>query len=581
MGQILSSSGRENDDEVNPPRPTKKARTEHNSNNDTPNFGNDNLPNELMHADDVVEDERSSSSSTILLSVTSAGLWENIESFLPLHDTLSVAQTCKPLHQLIIDQDTHQVKVSHFTSIRSHRLLLLALQRIHFPSLKRLQYPPVWRSSKRSREIRRAMILAFPIFVANLSHARNIQHLKLRGLDHIVEAEYYGESIYELLHAFSTNLQTSCTNLKELDVDLCGYVTIRGDDFFEDQTHQLYGVYLMRALTPTISQRKDEIERLSLTIMGKPADEYLSGEREREIFVQEVAKEFFGAVLSTRRKLKFLYICIIDSPCVNLLQDVAGEQQKAGDVIIRPDLEHLELYLRVSHDRQEILRSPSYSPPEVSLVVPLMENLSSCPSIQRLAHLSIPREFWAERESEYTLAKLIKKGNLKTLNLDFFDDRDSWSNDFDGDKVVLSLIDFGMYCKNNHSCIEEVFLQSLMNIKATHLYRFAQLLNSIGLQIDAMSWDVVPTSISDEPENRYASRRERWIKYPDAMAELERCTEDDRVHVLHANFRTVCAQERWKKKFEYDCQSCRTLEEQSSGSEEDDSSGSESDDSSY
>jgi hypothetical protein len=577
MGQIFSSSGgRDDDDEVNPARPTKKAKTEHVNSNDTPNFGNDHLPKELMHADDAVEDDEKpeSSSSTspphcFFLSVTSAGLWENIESFLPLHDTLSVAQTCKSLHQLIIDQDTHQVKVSHFTSIRSHRLLMLALQRIHFQSLKRLHYPPVWRSSKRSREIRLAMITAFPIFVAKLSQARNIQHLTLRDLDHIVEAEYNGENIYELLHAFSINLQTTCTKLKELDVDLCGVVDDR----------QFYSVFLMRALTPTILQRKDEIERLSLKIMEKPADEYL--DEERELYVQ-VATEFFEAVLSTRRKLKFLNIWITDSPCLNLLLDVAGEHLKAGDIINRPDLEHLELHLRMSYDRQEMI-SPFYSPPDdMSLVVPLMEDLSSCPSIS-ITNLSVPREFWAEKKSGYTLAKLIKKGNLKTLNLDFFDDRDQWSNDFDGDKVVLSLIDFGLFCKNNHSCIEEVFLSSLMNIKATHLYRFAQLLDNIGLQIAAMSCGVISTSISDEPENRlFPSRKiERWIGNPDAMAELERCTGDDRVEVLHANFRTVGAQERWKKAFEHECQSRRTLEEHSSGSEEDDSSGLESDDSSY
>lgn len=585
MGQIFSSSGgRDDDDEVIPPRPTKKAKMEHNS-NDTPNFVSDHLPNELMHAADAV-DERLASSSTsppysLFLSVTSAGLWENIESFLPLHDTLSVAQTCKPLHQLIIDQDTHQVKVSHFTSIRSHRLLLPALHRIHFPSLKRLHYPPVWRSSKRSRQIRQAMISAFPIFVANLLQARNIQHLTLRCLDHIIKAEHRGENISQLLHTFSRNLQTTCTKLKELNVDLFGIVKIRGDGFlYEDECHQFYSVYLMRALTPTISQRKDEIERLSLTIWGKPADEYL--DEEREIY-QEVAKEFFRAVLSTRGKLKILNINTSHSPCVNLLLDVAGEQLKTGDVInLRPDLEHLGLHLRMSYDRQE-MRSPFYSPPDMSLVVPLLEDLSSCPSIQSIAPLSVPREFWAERKSGYTLAKLIKKRNVKKLNLDFMDDRDSWSNDFDGDKVVLSLIDFGMYCKNNDSCIEEVFLSSLMNIKATHLYRFAQLLDSIGLQIVAMSCGVIPTSIRDEPENPlFPSRRiERWIKYPDAMTELERCTEDDRVHVLHANFRTVGAQERWKKEFEQYRQSFRTSEEESSGSEEDDSSGSEPDDSSY
>ena len=134
--------------------------------------------------------------SSSFIGIASADLWENIESYLPLEDTVSVAQTCKSFHQLIIDPNTRQVKVSHLTAILSHRLLPIAMHRVHFPSLRRVHYPPEWRYSKRERQIKQAVISAFPTFVTNLSYASNLQCLKLGQLEHIVHAEHLEKMIF-------------------------------------------------------------------------------------------------------------------------------------------------------------------------------------------------------------------------------------------------------------------------------------------------------------------------------------------------------------------------------------------------
>ena len=535
-----------------------------------------------------------SSSSSFIVGIASVGLWENIESYLPLEDTVSVAQTCKPFHRLIIDPTTRQVKVSHLTAIRSHRLLPTAMNRIHFPSLRRVHFPPEWRYSKRERQIKQAIISAFSTFVTNLSFARNLQCLKLGQLEHIVHAEHHGEDdISQPLNTFSRNLVRTCTKLNDLEVDFSGTAEIEADGLFRDDSeyYTCYSVQLMRAITPAILQRKDVLERLSISVNGPPADEYLG---EEEAVHQDVAKELFDAVLSARQKLKVLEIQIFgfssleNDPkgILHLLPIVAGEQLNAGNDIHRPHLEHLWLYLKIAYERKQV-RSPFYRPPEVSSIVPLLENLSSCPSIQTIQRLLVPREFWGERKSGFTLAKLAKKRNLKTLCLDFIDDRDNFSDVFDqGDKVMLSLIDFAMFFKNNNSCIEWVQLSSLFNVKATYLHRFVQILESIGLQLIRLSCGVRATDVIDQRDlnpfmDPNAPRAERFFDESEAMDQLQRCAEDDReIVVLHASFRTIEAEERRKKEFEFREGRCRFFyEEESSGSSED-SSGTE-DDSSW
>ena len=65
-----------------------------------------------------------------------------------------------------------------------------------------------------------------------------------------------------------------------------------------------------------------------------------------------------------------------------------------------------------------------------------------------------------------------------------------------------------------------------------------------------------------------APRADRSFDESEAMAQLGRCTEDDRLLVLHVLFRTISAQERWEKRFKLHHRFLR--EESSSGLEDED-----------
>ena len=58
-------------------------------------------------------DKRQSVSSS---AVVIANVWQTIEPYLLLEDTISIAETCKTLHNIIIDTDTRKVKITHFTT---------------------------------------------------------------------------------------------------------------------------------------------------------------------------------------------------------------------------------------------------------------------------------------------------------------------------------------------------------------------------------------------------------------------------------------------------------------------------------
>ena len=426
--------------------------------------------------------KQSSSPPTFITTVTT-DVWQSIESFLPFEDTISAAQSCRHLQKLIIDVDTRKLKVSHFTRLgddKYRRKLSDVLNHIHFPSLRRICYPPMGGG-------RMAVSRNFPVFVRNLSGAINLESLQLCA-DHIVNAEYQGingdnednledyEEDYEdimimTLDLLSRNLK-NCIKLKELNVDMNGYVD-----------HEVFhSTLLMEALTPIILQRKDDIERLSFEIGGHATDEELEERNDHKI-----ANDFFDAVLSARKKLKYLNINIMQSTgdieIINSLLKVAEEQVRNGN-IHRPALQYLGLYVRREESQQLHYEYPMLLRP----IAPLLENLSSCPSIQTIGSLLVPPEFWGEKDSVQVYGNLIKKKNLKTLRLDFFDEKGNFFDErgkwFHGDKVMLTLCDFATYCQSNDdSKIEEVSMASLPDIKASYLHRFTQHLASIGLSL--------------------------------------------------------------------------------------------------
>eukprot|EP00956_Cyclotella_meneghiniana_P036205 scaffold122818_cov41-Cyclotella_meneghiniana.AAC.4 len=504
-----------------------------------------------------------SSSSSLLPSFLSTFTsvenlwWQNIEPCLAPKDTISVAQTCKDINRLIVDENSRKIKVSHLTSLPSYRLLRVVLRHLYLPSLKRLHVPPRVVSSYRGdvRPDTTAIRVFFEEFVACLPLARNIECLKLDNLDFMITAEEtYAPELQELRGVLNTlrhELQ-HCFKLKELIVNFSGEVLYENEDLMDDDdepffnqdmtAHTFYSVILMRALTPAIVQRKDDLERLEISIRAEGYEyenRYAMGDQTE--IEKNAAESFFRAILLAREKLKHLKIHIIGSNLVmNSLLHVAGETSSDKH---RLSLEYLDLYLRLSYDRHQ-MSAFMYVPPVVLPVAPLLEHISStCPSLQCI-DLCVPREFWGERDCGYTLGKLTKNSSIKKIKLDFFDDRDSIQGPFyqniphatpfeHGDEVMLFLLDLAIYYKDGNSrcCIGEVIILNLLRVHPVYVLDLIQRLESVGLSLVRLSSGLVDSG--------------EMIEEPNAMSKLANCTGDESVVLLYVLFRTADAKDRY------------------------------------
>lgn len=353
-------------------------------------------------------------------------VWQtSIEPFLALDDTIATAQTCQALHNTIIDAETGEVKVSHFTFVRCPdqyaSYLPWALNCIHFPSLRRLHYPPfrepfvdhdqqilaitLWGTRHKSDSEKDAIEVCFPIFVAKLSQARNLEFLFL-SMYSMMQTEYNGDSLKWIIRAFGRNL-TRCKKLKELFVINDGSAVdpnAVGRAVFLTENYCSIG--LMQALTPTLMMRKNDLEALSFDIRGRATDIELESRDGCQI-----ATAFFSAILSATR-LKHLEIEVNLSPLLmNSLMEAASRGLNANNV---RGLKHLKLHFEETHMQPRMLQP----------VVPLIEHFSHCESV-RLMQLKIPREWWSERGLFRAFAQLIhNKHRLFSLSCEFNGYRD-------------------------------------------------------------------------------------------------------------------------------------------------------------
>ena len=392
-------------------------------------------------------------------------IWQSIEPFLFLEDTISTAQTCKTLHELVIDLDTGKVKVSHFTAIRDYdnyaHHLPLALNSIHYPSLKRLKYPPRhsrgnirWLRENKRKEATAAIQFCFPIFVVNLSHAQNLECLVLEPRISIVQTEYDGQPTKWILDLLSRNL-AKCHKLKELDVS----------DNWQDRGDSIrYSSSLMQALTQTIIKRNNDLERLTLKFEGLPTDIAHSERNDHQ-----VANEFFTAVLSAR-KLISLVISNGDDNGYTIDGDNANALLRVGDQLSigMPDLQSLSF-----ENRNSTLP-----------LSPLLASFGSSYSLQKV-DLHVPPHYWAERRSNETFSKLImNKPMLETLDFwfGFYSDKN--------EELLQLLIDFALHCKsNNDYCfIKSIYIAELQDASVSKLCRLAQLVDCVGLNCETVCW---------------------------------------------------------------------------------------------
>jgi len=378
-----------------------------------------------------------------------ANIWQSIEPFLSLQDTISSSKCCKTLHGLIIDSVTKKVKVSHYIKENNQyaRYLPWALNTIYFPSLKQLRYPPCYTNSHHIRVEAEVIDLCFSAFVVNLSMATNLESLTLNARQ-LTQLEYDGKQIKWILKVFGTNL-LNCSKLKELIIPEQFILQDRNTNMLTTR----FSVDLMQALTPTIIKRKNELERLDLVFEGLP----INGENESR-HSDKVAKEFYTAVFQ-QRKLASIYIGSSVS-VTNILCTVARECINENTTF---GLDLQDLKLQISNS----------NPTDAGELLALFSN--TCPSLETI-DLRLPRLFWTERGCVKVFSKVIfYKTKLKRLVCDF----ESYS-DHD-DRILQHFNDF--ISSRNSSCFIESFrITDLHDVSPSQMRRLGELLYIAGLE---------------------------------------------------------------------------------------------------
>lgn len=413
-------------------------------------------PSKRLKTGDERRHSVSSSAATVI-----ANVWQTIEPFLLLEDTISIAETCKTLHNTIIDTDTRKIKITHFTTFTNDsnqyktlvNYLPWALNHIHFPSLHTIRYPPDERYFEIASILdthKKTVVSCFPMFVAYLSMACNLESLTFDAGEMLARL-YDDHSLKKMVRIFGRNLLSSCTKLKKLEVVTKGYVK-RNENHLSGN---YCSVSLIKAMTPIIKVRKDDLELLSVCMNGSPIERY-----------DESFYEFFDAVLSTT-KLRDLRLEIScgDSRAASALRRLSDKRSTDGD--IHSNLQNLSLLLRsrdddgLDNDQDE----------DVSLV-PLLKFFPDCHSLKNI-NLHIPIEFWEDRDSGSSLVKLLEnKPNLKTLVCDY-----GGLNTLPG-----HLITFAEDCKRNkYPSITTIHLKNVGTLTHSTCTRLHNIFVSIGM----------------------------------------------------------------------------------------------------
>lgn len=438
------------------------------------------------------ESDKSSLLGTIIT------LWQSIEPFLTLEDTIASSKTCKTLHDTIIDTHTRKVKVSHFEFISKREtavnFLPWALNSIHFPSLRAIQYPPsIAKASNGSvshvtdDDIAEMIDVCFPTFCTYISQAHNLERLDIY-LNTMMQCLYDNQSLKTIIGIFGQNLRF-CKKLKGLTVSNMGLVT---ND--EDEVPGIfYSIELLKALTPVISKRKNNLEVLKVSINGSAP---MERDEELEIDVQvaqdSASHDFFNAILSTTNVFDLELDIDYSSRCALALMKVAEERIRNGTVYQSNQLQRLKLILEYGNDELDC----DYDPNEATKV-PLVLSFSECYSLQNI-ELYIPERFWLEKDSLSTFAMFLKnKACLKALicHFDEMDDKDG--------KVFQVLVDFAMECKSNPSALKTLVLKYIRSVEYSQFITFQEVLNSIGMMTRnnaAVSLSLPLSTVDDDDE---------------------------------------------------------------------------------
>ena len=213
-------------------------------------------------------------------------LWSTIEAYLDLPDIVRMSAACKAMHCLIIDEDRRKIKIEEFNfplggveniKNKTPHFLLGALNAVHFQSLRRIYIDfsgvrdwfsdPVNETNLLRQQKARndAAIMCFPVFVANLAYAKNLESLHFDP-DAAIDKFGLMQGLFQML---AKNL-ANCKMLQELGVVNCciehRHHRERPWEYVGSAMTFCYA--LISALRPTLKKRKDTLESFKYRVGG-------------------------------------------------------------------------------------------------------------------------------------------------------------------------------------------------------------------------------------------------------------------------------------------------------------------------
>ncbi|KAL7525332.1 hypothetical protein ACHAWF_001313 [Thalassiosira exigua] len=400
-----------------------------------------------------------------------------------------MAQTCRTLHQEIVDANTRTLKVSHFTvwcppgteeegDEGAHpwytipHYLPNALNAIHIPSIRRIVmgFPFL----KSGESFYSSVPTCFPVLATQLAHAHSLESLKLDmagALSSFNSNDAAPVDTVIVVELFGRNL-AKCDKLKDISFQVpyhC-YCPVLVKDF-------------MLAVTPTLKKRENDLHRIEFFIAQSPGDRDVENSI-REQF-RDVAVNFFRRVLCCtclhRLAIYLAHSELLSSALLNAPLDenyLDGTYSNVGGSTKRQKLvptygnhknmRHLSLELYGmywgSHGESQQLKESNA----------LLDHFSDCTKLNDFV-LGFPPIIWNENLNRVT--NLIKRNEkLSTLEFSFGRLKDN-----DGKMVdwLRGIVVDGEKCK-----ISRLKIIRLFEVPGKRLYSLVQALQNAGGRIE-------------------------------------------------------------------------------------------------
>lgn len=391
-----------------------------------------------------------------------------IEVFSDLESIVFLSQTCHAIRNALIDATTGNIKASHFevenfpvphptaeepfppsrnwcnAPARLPHYLTGALNAIHFQSLRRLYLDFPLSRRRNLQVVEDVCHAAFPLFVANLRYAINLEHLHFNA-ERLMTSERTGqiEALYEVL---TQNLQR-CTKLRHLSVGNAGV---------DRNGHSLWSAALLQALIPTIKRRKEKLSSVKIWLLGTPSDPvYAQQLLQRGV---DVICDFFTSLLP---------LTCLETLELTVSSDHIDAVTRAFDPTQHRQNHSLLKRLSITQSAEDRDDYPS--------VLHILDHFSECDELNEVK-LDFPSQQW--RDCHHSLQKLVcNKPNIESISLCFSCYPDT------GGKMMKALVQFSrqsslanlqqlsIYGLFHTSSEDFVLLQQMMAEKGMHLSR--------------------------------------------------------------------------------------------------------------